>query len=216
MVFIELSGVKFNRLRVVSKAYTNKHRKVVWECLCDCGNTSFVTTRELKSGHTKSCGCLKKERIINQSQKGFHQKNNKAEYNSYSSMKNRCYNSNCPHYDRYGGRGISVCDEWFESFETFLNDMGKRPSLEHTLDRIDVNGNYDPSNCRWADLSTQSFNKRKRRDNTTGHVGVGYIKDRDAYKATISKDGKLHYLGYFKTFKEAETARITAEKEYYK
>ena len=134
MTFTDLSGRKFERLYVVRKSFTNKHRKVVWECLCDCGKTAYVATRELKSGNTKSCGCLKRERIINQSQKGFFQKNNKAEYSSYASMKDRCYNSNCPHYDRYGGRGIRVCERWLGSFENFLIDIGRAPSKLHSID----------------------------------------------------------------------------------
>lgn len=162
----DLTGKRFGRLSVIKRTSDyikdNGSTLVRWECLCDCGSIVNVISGDLLSGSTKSCGCLRKEvaSFVNTT----HGKSNMNLYKRWIGMKNRCFNENDPAYKHYGKRGISVCDEWVNDFESF-----ERWSLENgyddilSLDRIDCNGNYEPSNCRWADKVTQENNKRSNR-----------------------------------------------------
>lgn len=123
-------------------------------------------SQSLIRGFTRSCGCLGAEtRVTSNTTHGHRKRNGNATqvYAAWCSMKNRCHNATADRYDRYGGRGIKICDRWLESFENFLADMGEPPSPQHSLDRIDVNGNYEPSNCRWATQKEQSNNKQSSR-----------------------------------------------------
>lgn len=125
---------------------------------CKCGNSFDARLDHVRGGRIVSCGCFQKERQVNANTR--HGGTYTAEYKSWCAMKGRCYNPNDAAYENYGGRGITVCERWRESFENFLEDMGNRPSLKHSLDRIEVNGIYDKPNCRWADMKTQSNNRR--------------------------------------------------------
>jgi len=122
------------------------------------------------------------------------------EYETWARIKQRCYNKKLPCYKDYGGRGITMCDEWKESFEQFYKDMGKRPEGK-SIDRIDNDGSYEPSNCRWADKVTQQTNRRMYRTNKTGYTGV--YKYYRKYQALIRVEGKLKYLGSYITAEEA-------------
>lgn len=163
-VAIDLLGKKFGKLVVLEQVKERgKHRKVYWICKCDCGNTATVLGDRLKNGHTKSCGCYARERSRDgNSTHGQNRRGGKrtAEYNAWSSMKERCLNPNYKEFQYYGGRGITVCERWLV-FENFFADMGVRTSTKHSLDRFpNVNGNYEPTNCRWATTAQQSRVKR--------------------------------------------------------
>ena len=129
---------------------------------CSCGEKFICEVRHIGSGNTKSCGChnnkVRAER--GRSQFTTHGMTRSREFRSWEGMLQRCYNKNATGYERWGGAGVTVCDEWRESFESFLRDMGKRPQST-SLDRINPFGNYEPSNCRWADIFTQNTNTRK-------------------------------------------------------
>lgn len=149
-------NMTFGRL-LVTHRLPNKGKRVMWNCVCECGGTTAVSTDSLRDGKVRSCGCLKKESIaaVNFS----HGACNTRAYKSWSHMKYRCTNESSAKYKSYGGRGITVCDRWIGSFENFLSDMGQPPP-GCTLDRIDVNGNYEPDNCRWATAKQQGNNTR--------------------------------------------------------
>ena len=151
-------GEKFGRLTVVAEHGLNKHKKRMYLCKCDCGNGIIAIGSHLKNGNTKSCGCYKKEKAgeINKT----HGLRGHSLYGVWATMKGRCENPTNPKYDSYGKRGITVCADWhsFERFYAWAIENGYKKEL--TLDRIDVNGNYEPSNCRWATAKQQSNNKR--------------------------------------------------------
>ena len=143
---INLIGTRYGKLTILARA-ANQGKKVRWLCKCDCGNQTIVQSGHLKKGSIKSCGCV-----------GAHGMSDSRTYHSWRSMRQRCHDANHRSYKDYGGRGITICDQW-NSFHGFLADMGERPD-DTTLDRIDFNGNYEPSNCRWATDSVQRNNKR--------------------------------------------------------
>lgn len=155
--FIDLTGEVFGRLTVLHRVPSDG--KVKFACKCECGNTVNITASNLRSGTSKSCGCLNTEK--RSSTHKTHGKRNSPEYNSWRGMKNRCYNTTHNRYAIYGGRGITVCDRWLNSFENFFADMGAKPHPTYSIDRINVDGNYEPSNCRWASKSEQRLNIRK-------------------------------------------------------
>jgi len=154
-LFCNLTGMEFGRLKVIG--YLGRiGANNCWECSCVCGAACMVSGGNLNSGHTQSCGCLHKELTSNSVK--THGKAKTTEYHVWSRMKRRCLDEKNNRYPRYGGRGIIVCDRWLNSFENFLVDMGVRPSKSHSIDRINNDGNYEPSNCRWADDKTQANN----------------------------------------------------------
>lgn len=152
----DLAGQTFGRWTVLQHISHG-----FWTCVCECGNTSKVNGKFLRAGKSKSCGCYKPLATRRKSLRHGHTTDRKAtpEYNAYQNMLKRCLDPKSERYPQYGGRGIEVCASWRDGFANFLADMGERPSPRHSLDRIEVNGNYEKSNCRWALVKVQSRNK---------------------------------------------------------
>lgn len=156
--FIDLAGQTFTKLTVVSRA-PNKGKHVIWHCECSCGNQAFVSSTHLRSSHTVSCGCYRSEKT--RERRTIHGLKDHPLYSTWKNLKKRCLNPNNDNYKYYGGRGITLCKEWVNSFPNFLKDVGEKPSPEHTLDRIDTNKGYNPSNCKWSTREEQVNNTRK-------------------------------------------------------
>lgn len=155
---IDIVGRRFGRLVVIRKTnIRSQSRHIKWSCICDCGNEISIISSSLKSGNTQSCGCLN---IDNLKQRKTHSRSHIPEYHSWNSMKGRCLNLNNLAYHNYGGRGIKVCDRWLNSFENFYEDMGPKPSPKHSIDRVNNDGHYEPSNCKWATSQEQNNNRR--------------------------------------------------------
>lgn len=161
MKLIDLTRQKFVKLTVIAQAGKNKHGHIEWLCLCDCGKQTIVPGCCLKTGNTKSCGCLQREVVSKiMTTHGHNSKTGKSKvYQSWDDMTQRCGNPNRKQYKNYGGRGIRICQRW-KKFTNFLKDMGEPPTRQYTLDRINNNGNYCKSNCRWATRKQQSQNRR--------------------------------------------------------
>lgn len=208
MNFIDLTGKRFGKLLVINRV--DGDGKVKWLCECACGNRAIVQSCNLQNGHSKSCGCG-----IAESNTKHGQWNTRL-YRIYYAMKQRCNNPNNANYEYYGGIGIKVCPEWEKDFQNFYDwAVTHGYSDELSIDRINPDGDYEPANCRWADKTTQSFNRKKGKSNTTGYTGISKRKDTGKFQAYISKGGKRKMLGNFETLEEAVEAREKAEKEYY-
>ena len=154
--FVDLSGEVFGRLTVHKVVGRNRHNQLIWSCTCECGNECNALGFIMRRGEKQSCGCLQRETTANINKK--HGKTRTKIYAIWRTMTQRCYDPNSHAYNRYGGRGIKICDKW-KSFEGFYEDMGDKPE-GLSLERIDNNGNYEPANVVWATHKTQSNNRR--------------------------------------------------------
>ncbi len=157
---LDLTGQKFGRLTAIEEVKSPEKNYTRWLCKCECGNEKVIARASLRSGETESCGCLQKEEVSKR--RKTHGLSRTKEYYSWKSMLNRCYNMKDVGYKNYGGRGITVCEEWRESFETFLKDMGKSPEGS-SIDRINNDGNYCPENCKWSTKQEQNSNTRQNK-----------------------------------------------------
>lgn len=166
--FGDLTGRIFARLTVISFSHIENHQSF-WRCKCTCGNVTVVRRVHLITGHTKSCVCLQKEiAAVHLSSKGrktkfnqgTHKQSGSPEYITWVEMKRRCFAPTSNVFKHYGGRGITVCDRWIKSFQNFFADMGEKPSPQHSIERVNNDGNYEKSNCKWATDTEQANNKR--------------------------------------------------------
>ena len=202
-------GQRFGRLalsRVLEARAPNG--EIVCECVCDCGATTYKTASKLKSGHSRSCGCLVRDMLrARQTKHGhFHE----PEYRVWTNMQKRCSH---PSFARWYGN-IRVCERW-ASYELFLQDVGRKPAPSASLDRIDPNGHYEPSNVRWTTRNVQARNTNTYRTSKTGERGVSWSKAKNKWRAAIYADNKQKHLGYFNTMEEAVAARRLGEQQYW-
>ena len=158
---IDITGQRFHRLIALHATSQCSTDGIVWECLCDCGNRTKVGISKLRSGHTKSCGCFKINAVTSRSTKHgcAPRRNQTSTYRCWGGIIKRCTNPRDKRFEHYGGRGITVCDRW-RDFRNFLADMGERPS-GYSIERIDVNGHYEPSNCKWIPMIEQCRNTKR-------------------------------------------------------
>lgn len=161
---VKLEGQTFGRFIDVKYIGTIVGGKTMYECTCECGNKKIVQHGNLLSGHTTSCGCYKPQTTHGESKTSLH--------SVWLSIKQRCFNPNANGYKNYGGRGITMSDEFASDFAAFKAYMGEKPTRKSSIERIDVNGNYERGNIVWAEPMQQAMNKRKRNDNSTGVTGV--------------------------------------------
>lgn len=190
-----LAGRTFSRLTVVGQD-GRTGRSIAWSCRCECGGAVRVIAAKLKNGNTRSCGCLKRDMLSARQRVHGHRGNDRRgikrspENRAWRGMIDRCENPASEFYSAYGGRGISVCAAWRASFSAFFADVGPRPSPKHSVDRINVDGGYEPGNVRWATAKEQGRNKRNNVIVTLGghemtraeaaeRIGWPYIKLRD-------------------------------------
>lgn len=155
-----ITGARFGMLVALNPTTARKYGSIVWRCICDCGSESNVPRTRLISGHTKSCGCTWSRNRIDANT--THGMTNTRLHRIWRSMKTRCSNPNSKSYLYYGGKGVSVCHEWMNSFEAFYDwaiHNGYKDNL--SLDRINGDGNYEPGNCRWATMHEQRVNQRR-------------------------------------------------------
>lgn len=152
---IDLTSKRFGWLTVITAVEERRHGEWCWLCLCSCGRETTVTSGNLRSGNTKSCGCSQHKATT------IHGASKTREYRTWINIMSRCYDPKVPYFKYYGGRGIKVCKRWHD-VKNFLADMGKRPP-GLTLERIDNDGNYEPSNCRWDTWLKQAANRRPRK-----------------------------------------------------
>ena len=210
---LDLSNERYGRLVVIERAddkFTKDGKRIKqWLCKCDCGNEKITRQQDLRSGHTTSCGCYHKEMVGRLNRK--HNLSHKSHlYNVWKSMKDRCYREKCKSYPNYGGRGITVCDEWKQDYKSFYDwSMANGYREEQTIggvnilsiDRIDNDGNYGPDNCRWVTSDVQAMNRRtaipkEQKYSICPVCGKDYIKTQRNGEKTCSRSCgiKLYYL----------------------
>lgn len=158
---IDMTGKRFGRLTVISRASNINGKISAWTCRCDCGTIKVVRGYDLRSGGTKSCGCYRRDAMVKAST--HHGMSDTRLYRIWCDIKNRCYSSKVPNYSNYGGRGIRVCDDWMDPSKFFEWAKQSGYSDDLTIERIDIDGDYTPSNCKWITLSEQQFNKTTSR-----------------------------------------------------
>lgn len=180
---IDRTGQRFGKLTVTARQGANTLKKVMWQCVCDCGGKALVTAGSLVTGNTTSCGCALQAAITK------HGGYKKSSYNTWRAMMRRCYNVNDKDYRRYGAVGVMVCSSWHE-YVQFERDMGEPVGTE-TLDRVDTYGDYTVDNCRWATPTVQNRNIRVRKASTSGVTGVRLKNNR--WYAEITAKGKKYY-----------------------
>lgn len=203
---IDLTGKTFGRLTVINRA-KNDNNVVVWNCKCVCGNMKKVRAGNLKSGGVKSCGCLSKDVYKSELFSKLNSKHgvsNHPLYKAWSGMIYRCYNNKSSDYKNYGGRGIKVCDDWIDNPKKYIEDieknLGKKPTPQHTLDRINNDGNYEITNIRWANKSEQVVNQRARKNK----LKEKYIfKRRGLYIVSITRNKRNIISNGQKNIKDA-------------
>ena len=202
MNLIDRTGQLFGRLSVVEQVGRNELKKVLWKCRCECGTEVIVVAGSLVTGNTTSCGCVLKETITKHGGTG------KSSYNTWRAMIRRCTKLFDKDYSRYGGKGVTVCTQWLD-YANFAKDMGE-PVGDETLDRIDVYGNYEPSNCRWAGVKTQNRNTRLRENSKIGFTGVMFKRGKFSAKITVGK--KAYHSKICNSLEEAVAARKELER----
>lgn len=171
----KIEGQTFGRLKVIEVSSIDIHG-YTYLCECSCGNMKVVKGALLRSGKTKSCGCINRDNLIERNTS--HGGCGTPLYKTWCGIKARCGNPNEERYKDYGGRGIKVCERWINSFENFREDMGERPSKKHSIDRIDNDGDYSPENCKWSDDLEQVYNRRKMKNASSKYRGVSLGKTR--------------------------------------
>jgi hypothetical protein len=211
---IDLTDSIFGRWVVVKRAGSDKDNKPTWLCKCECGNTRIVNGASLRRGDSTSCGCYLRD--ITTTHGMYKSRLNKT----YRGLKQRCYNPKNTRYPYYGGRGILMCDEWLGELGpvNFINwALENGYTDELSIDRIDNDGNYEPSNCRWVNQETQCRNRRVRVTNKTGVSGVTLRKDLKtiSWRVTIRANGKNINIGTFHDFDHAVKKRKEAEIVYW-